>query len=91
MSEDSDDIESPSDWVMLFFNFLLLVLAMTIAFVIIEFVGGYLDPYVTEEMGFVSCLVQFVAIVGGLLLVVFFVSFTPLGQAWLELDEEDDS
>ena len=84
MSEDSDEIESLSDWVMLFFYLLLVVIALSFAGVIIEFVGGYLDPYVTEEMGFVSCLVQFVMLGGSILLVAFILS-------WPGLDEEDDS
>ena len=97
MSEDSDDIEmSLEEWVVFYFswwlpNFILFVLALTIAFVIIELFGGYLDPYVTEELSFVSCLVQFVVLGCSLLLIAFFASFTPMGRAWLELDEEDES
>ena len=92
--EAEDEKRSFGDWVVYYFrwwlpNFILLFLALALGLMVFEFLGGYLDPYITEELSFVSCFAQFAMV--GLIFICFYgiASFTPMGREWMGLDEDD--
>ena len=92
--EAEDEKRSFGDWVVYYFrwwlpNFILFGLSLTLGMMLFEFLGGYLDPYITEEFSNVSFFAQIVMV--GLIIIIFSVcaSFTPMGREWMGLDEDD--